>query len=248
MLSVVDIPYIVFRLLKRERNGSTVSPADLNRFLALAHAEEVATMKSLMELNQEVTDSMRTFINVEYKAATSNYVLLSELSGTYLKLLGAQRKNSARYEDCDVVTQLELQDREYNSVTAPTVNYPICYMAGGTIYFNPAPEAGANGVRISYLRQPVVPQVDAYINLQGEIVWLGVNDTVISSLIDANFLLYGWDGTALPLTDDSTDFYTSTTVEFEWPDEVNRVNILKRVLVLCGVTVPDQLAIEIARQ
>ena len=49
MLSVVDIPYIVFRLLKRERNGSTVSPADLNRFLALAHAEEVATMKSLME-------------------------------------------------------------------------------------------------------------------------------------------------------------------------------------------------------
>ena len=244
MLSVVDIPYIVFRLLKRERNGSTVSPADLNRFLALAHAEEVATMKSLMELNQEVTDSMRTFINIENKAVSENYVLLSSLSGTYLKLLGAQRKNGVRYEDCDVVTQLELQDREYNSITAPTVDYPVCYIAGSAIYFNPTPESGANGVRISYLRQPVVPQVDAYINTQGEIVWLGVNDTVISSLIEANFLLYGWDGTPLPLTDDSPDFYTSTTVEFEWPDEVNRVNILKRVLVMCGVTVPDDLAIQ----
>lgn len=241
MLSVVDIPYIVFRLLKRERNGSTVSPADLNRFLALAHAEEVATMKSLMELNQEVTDSMRTFINVEYKSATSNYVSLSSLSGTYLKLLGAQRKNGTRYEDCDVVTQLELQDREYNSITAPTVDYPICYVSGNAIYFKPTPEIGANGVRISYLRQPTVPRVDAYINIQGEIVWLGVNDTVADTLIDTNFLSYGWDGTALTIVNNT---YTSNTVEFEWPDEVNRVNILKRVLVMCGVTVPDDLAIQ----
>ena len=245
MLSVVDIPYIVFRLLKRERNGSTVSPSDLNRFIEMAHAEEVYAMKSLMEANQDVSDAMRTFINVEYQAATSGVVNLSALSGTYLKLLGAQRKNGTRSEDCDVVTQLEWQDREYNSITAPTVDYPICYVSGSTINFRPFPEAGANGVRISYLRHPLVPKVDAYINLQGEIVWLGVGSTVADSLIDTDFLSYGWDGTALTIVNNT---YTSTTVEFEWSDEMNRVNILKRVLILCGVTVPDTLAIEIARQ
>ena len=240
MLSVVDIPYIVFRLLKRERNGSTVSPSDINRFLEMAHAEEVYAMKSLMEANQDVTDGMRTFINVENQSATAGVVNLSALSGTYLKLLGAQRKNGTRSEDCDVVTQLEWQDREYNSITAPTVDYPICYVRGSTINFRPFPEDGANGVRISYLRHPLVPKVDAYINLQGEIVWLGVGSTVADSLIDTDFLSYGWDGTALTIVNNT---YTSTTVEFEWPDEMNRVNIMKRVLVMCGVSAPDQLAI-----
>ena len=241
MLSVVDIPYIVFRLLKRERNGSTVSPADLNRFLALAHAEEVATMKSLMEINKDVIDSMQAFVVREFRTVTVNALPLSSLSQTYLKMLGMQRKNGVRWEDCDEITQLEAQDREYNSITAPTANYPICYLHGNVIYINPDPESGGNSVRISYLRQPTVPQVDAYINLQGEIVWLGVNATVADTLIDTNFLSYGWDGTALTIVNNT---YTSNTVEFEWPDEVNRVNILKRVLVMCGVTVPDDLAIQ----
>lgn len=248
MLSVTDVPYIVFRVLKRERYGSTVSPSDLNRFLALAHAEEVNAMKSQMEVNRGVVDSMRTFVEREFAAAPNGYLSISSLGSTYLSFLGMQRKNGSRWEDCDELTQLEVQDREYNAITKPTVDYPVCYPHGGAIYIEPTPEAGDNAVRISYLRRPNAPRVDAYVNVQKQLVWLGVDDEVESTAIDTDFLAYGWDGVALPLSGTSPAYYESSTVEFEWPDEVNRVNILKRVLVLCGVTVPDELAIQYGAQ
>lgn len=241
MLSVRDIPLIVYRLLKKERQGSTVSISDMNRFIKLAHLQEVDAIKRQLEVTQDVTDSVRVYLNSEAKAMTAwNYLSIADLSQTYLKLLGAQRKNGVRWEECDVITQLEYQDRIGNSITQPTVDYPICYELGSVIYFLPTPEAGAS-VRVSYMSRPIVPYVDGYINLAGELVYLEESETVSTGLIDADFINYGWDGIALSVTE---GIYTSLTVEFDWPDNSNRINILKRVLIMCGVSVPDTLAIQ----
>ena len=70
---------------------------------------------------------------------------------------------------------------------------------------------------------------------------------VLADLIDSDFQLYGKDGQALTLTGSPLS-YDSTTVELDWPDESNRVNIMKRVLVMCGVSAPDQLAIQYGAQ
>ena len=95
--------------------------------------------------------------------------------------------------------------------------------------------------------QPAIPYLGYYVNLAGEEVYLDESESVDANLIDSDFQLYGKDGQALTLTGIPLS-YDSTTVEMDWPDESNRVNIMKRVLVMCGVSAPDQLAIQYGAQ
>lgn len=243
MIGVKEIRLTVNRLLKRERNGSTVSGADFNRFLSVANAEEVYAVKSLLELSQDITDSVRTYIKSVNYSPSTNYI---QLPADYLKLLSVRAKNGSRFEDVDIITQMEYSSRKHNSITQPTADYPVCYEMGNYLYFDPI-QAGTNTVVLTYMCQPVVPYLDYYINLIGQEVYLDAGDTVDADLIDSEFQLYGKDGQALTLTGIPLS-YDSTTVELDWPDESNRVNILRRVLVMCGVTVPDQLAIQYGAQ
>ena len=243
MIGVKDIRLIVNRLLKRERVGSTVSGADFNRFLAVANAEETYAVKSLLELSQDITDGIRTYIKSTNYSPSTNYI---QLPADYLKILSVRAKNGLRLEDVDVLTQMEYSYRKHNSITRPTVDYPVCYEMGDCIYFDPV-QTGTNTVVVSYMCQPAIPYLDYYVNLVGEEVYLDESETVDADLIDSDFKLYGKDGQALTLTGSPLS-YDSTTVEMDWPDESNRVNIMKRVLVMCGVSAPDQLAIQYGAQ
>lgn len=243
MIGVQDIRLTVNRLLKRERVGSTVSGADFNRFLAVANAEETYAVKSLLELSQDITDSVRTHTKSVNYSPSTNYI---QLPSDYLKILSVRAKNGSRWEDVDVITQMEYSSRKHNSITQPTVDYPTCYEMGDYLYFDPV-QTGTNTVVVSYMCQPAIPYLDYYVNLVGEEVYLAESETVDADLIDSDFQLYGKDGQALTLTGSPLSYY-STTVEMDWPDESNRVNIMKRVLVMCGVSAPDQLAIQYGAQ
>ena len=243
MIGVKDIRLTVNRLLKRERVGSTVSGADFNRFLAVANAEETYAVKSLLELSQDITDSVRTHTKSVNYSPSTNYI---QLPSDYLKILSVRAKNGSRWEDVDVITQMEYSSRKHNSITRPTVDYPVCYEMGDYLYFDPV-QTGTNTVVLTYMCQPAIPYLDYYVNLVGEEVYLAESETVDADLIDSDFQLYGKDGQALTLTGSPLS-YDSTTVEMDWPDESNRVNIMKRVLVMCGVSAPDQLAIQYGAQ
>ena len=243
MIGVSDIRLTVNRLLKKERAGSTVSGTDFNRFLAIANAEEISAVKSIVELSQDITDSIRTYVKTVNYSPSTNYI---QLPSDYLKILSVRAKNGTRYEDVDVLTQLEYTNRKHNSITQPTVDYPVCYQMGDYLYFDPI-QTGTNTVVLTYMCKPSVPVLDYYVNLSGEDVYLSAGQTVLASLIDSDFLLYGKDGQPL-VTAGSPLAYTSTTTEMDWPDESNRVNIMKRVLVMCGVATPDQLAIQYGAQ
>ena len=234
---------MVNRLLKRERVGSTVSGADFNRFLAVANAEEAYAVKSLLELSQDITDSVRTYIKSVNYSPSTNYI---QLPSDYLKILSVRAKNGSRWEDVDVLTQMEYSSRKHNSITQPTVDYPVCYEMGNYLYFDPV-QTGTNNVALTYLAMPATPYLDYYVNLVGQEVYLDESVSVDANLIDSDFKLYGKDGQSLTLTGSPLSYY-STTVEMDWPDESNRVNIMKRVLVMCGVSAPDQLAIQYGAQ
>ena len=243
MVGVKDIRLTVNRLLKRERVGSTVSGADFNRFLAVANAEETYAVKSLLELSQDITDSVRTYIKSVNYSPSTNYI---QLPSDYLKILSVRAKNGSRWEDVDVITQMEYSSRKHNSITQPTVDYPVCYEMGNYLYFDPV-QTGTNNVALTYLAMPATPYLDYYVNLVGQEVYLDESVSVDANLIDSDFKLYGKDGQSLTLTGSPLSYY-STTVEMDWPDESNRVNIMKRVLVMCGVSAPDQLAIQYGAQ
>ena len=234
---------MVNRLLKRERVGSTVSGADFNRFLAVANADEAYAVKSLLELSQDITDSVRTYIKSVNYSPSTNYI---QLPSDYLKILSVRAKNGSRLEDVDVITQMEYSSRKHNSITQPTVDYPVCYEMGNYLYFDPV-QTGTNNVALTYLSMPATPYLDYYVNLVGQEVYLDESVSVDANLIDSDFKLYGNDGQSLTLTGSPLSYY-STTVEMDWPDESNRVNIMKRVLVMCGVSAPDQLAIQYGAQ
>ena len=234
---------MVNRLLKRERVGSTVSGADFNRFLAVANADEAYAVKSLLELSQDITDSVRTYIKSVNYSPSTNYI---QLPSDYLKILSVRAKNGSRLEDVDVITQMEYSSRKHNSITQPTVDYPVCYEMGNYLYFDPV-QTGTNNVALTYLAMPATPYLDYYVNLVGQEVYLDESVSVDANLIDSDFKLYGNDGQSLTLTGSPLSYY-STTVEMDWPDESNRVNIMKRVLVMCGVSAPDQLAIQYGAQ
>ena len=234
---------MVNRLLKRERVGSTVSGADFNRFLAVANADEAYAVKSLLELSQDITDSVRTYIKSVNYSPSTNYI---QLPSDYLKILSVRAKNGSRLEDVDVITQMEYSSRKHNSITQPTVDYPVCYEMGNYLYFDPV-QTGTNNVALTYLAMPATPYLDYYVNLVGQEVYLDESVSVDANLIDSDFKLYGNDGQSLTLTGSPLSYY-STTVEMDWPDESNRVNIMKRVLVMCGVSASDQLAIQYGAQ
>ena len=230
-MKLKDMRLAVDRLLRRERQGSTISPSDFNRILELASDMEFDALRKQLEMTNDITADMRPFIvtaNVSHTAGTVN------LPSGYVKSLSLLDGT----KNIDEVTHMEYRAIKGNSIMQPTPEDPVFYVVSNQLFIDPIPTSGT--LRLVYVKRPVKPKLDYYVNLQGNIVYLEAGQQVSTTLIDANFLSYGRDGSPLPV---SGGIYTSETVELDWPDTAHN-RIFLRVLSFCGLTVPQGVSIK----
>jgi hypothetical protein len=224
MITLVDIRKLVDRLTKKEQRGNVISGEDFNTFLRISQAEHFDSIKRKAEETGDITDSLSAFI-VTYTGATtssSGLIAKSALPSAYAKILSAQRLYTTNFVRCDVATQLELEDRD-----------PIMSIEDDNFRFSPAAD---KSIKIVYLKQPTDPFLDFYIDVNDNIVYLAAADhTWVTGETDSAGVVH--------TTGDAN--YTPLTTELEWSDNSDRLAIAYKVLTKVGVTVPNNLAVEL---
>jgi len=234
MITLVDIRKLVDRLTKKEQRGNIISGEDFNTFIRIANSEHFDSEKRKADVTSDIVDSLRSFLSTYTGSATNGTVVISSSLTNYGKLLSAQRiYTGSDYVRCDIVTQLEKEERLSNSLTVATDRYPIASVEGLNINFLPA---ATKNVKIVYYKKPADPYLDWYWDVDDNINYMDVTPTGDHTLTSGQ--TYS-DGTTNLVTK------TSKTVELEWADNSDRIAIAYRVLLKVGVTIPNNLAVEL---
>jgi len=232
MIQVKTIREYIDRLTKKEQRGNILSGEDFNNYLSIAQSEYFDQEKRKAEATGDITDSLRPFIVTLNSSATSG-VLAIPTNPQYAKLLQAYRLSGSDYRKCDQITQMEKGDRLENSLTVPTAKYPTVSIEGSNFVFNPTTTAY---VKVVYLKRPTDPFLDFYYDANQSIVYM---DAGTSHTLGTDEVYR--DGT-------SSGTVNSVTVEFEWVNDSDAIAIAHNILVKLGVTIPNNLAIELGNQ
>jgi hypothetical protein len=233
-MKLLDYRLALDRLLKRERQGSTVSPSDFNRLIGIASRQEFEVLRRQYELNNDIVNDLRPFIVKQSVNCTAGVI---NIPSGYVKTASLLDSNG---NVIDEVTQMEYREIKKSSILAPTTDEKVYYTIENEIHVDPAT---SETMTMVYLREPAEPYLDYYVNTAGNIVYLGERETVDESLIDAEYKTYGKDGSPIQI---AGGVYTSQTTELEWITEGSHVRIFARLLALAGLTVPDTLSIQYA--
>jgi hypothetical protein len=235
MIALVDIRRLVDRLTKKEQRGNIINGEDFNTFLRISQAEHFDSEKRKAEATSDIIDSLSAFI-VTYTGATTGgtgLIAKSSLASPYAKLLSAQRLNTTDFVRCDIVSQLELEERLSNSLTVGTNKHPIVSIEDDNFRFSPS--ANKN-IKIIYYKQPTDPVLDWYIDVNDNIVYLAAAEV-------HTWVTGETDSVGTEHTTGETD-YTSLTTELEWSDNSDRITIAYRMLSKMGITIPNNMALE----
>lgn len=231
MVQLVDIRRLVDRLTKKEQRGNVISGDDFNTFLRISQAEHFDAQKRKAEQTGDIVDSLRAFITIVNVVTSSG---VSSIPSNYGKLISMTRMYGSDYVKCDVVTQMEKEDRLSNSLTEGTSKHPICSIDGTSFRFIPASDAY---IKYIYYKKPDDPLLDWYIDNNDEYQYLAASAVHV-------WVTGETDSSGTVHTTGDVN-YTSTTVELEWLDDYDRVAIAYRLLTKVGVTIPSNLAIEL---
>jgi len=232
MIQVATVRKYLDRLTKKEQKGNILSGEDFNTFIAISQSEHFDSQKRKAEVTGDITDSLRGFITTATLSATAG-VLAIPSSPKYAKLLQAYRLDSTTYYPCDLVSQMEKGDRLTNSLTVPTAKNPIVSIEGTNFVFSPTTNSY---VKVVYLKRPTDPFLDFYYDQYRNLVYLAQGATYTLGISE----VYR-DGT-------SSGTVTSQTVEFEWTEDDDIIAIAHNLLVKLGITIPNNLAIELGSQ
>lgn len=231
MITLTDIRRLVDRLTKKEQRGNIISGEDFNTFLRISNAEHFDAEKRKADATNDVIDSLRLFLTIVQTSASSGVTLLP---ADYGKLLSAQRLYNGDYVRCDTVSQLEKEERQTNSLTEASDKYPIASVEGIYLKFFPTTTASVTYV---YYKKPTDPFLDWYINTSDVPVYLAASATHVWATGETDS-----SGTTHTIGDPN---WSSLTTELEWADNADRIAIAYRILAKVGVTIPNNLALEL---
>lgn len=229
MVTILGVRKYIDRILKKEQRGNVLSGDDFNIFINLAQSEHFDGEKRKAEITSDIIDSLEPFIKTETGVTGSpsagDYILPTD----YEKLLGTKRLYNGAYVGCDMVSQLEKDERDDNSLTIPTDKKPVVSIEGGYLRFIPTTNAY---IKITYYRKPEELFLDWYWDANDQIIYLDEGETYTLKT-DERYS----DGT-------TSGTKSSKTIDFEWINDSDRIAIAHRVLMKLGITLPNDLAMQ----
>lgn len=219
-------------ILRKEKEGSAVSPARFTLMLIAAMWEKINFEFSQFELSQIVTDTLKALKTTETIAITAGGDFdLTTLTDDYLHPTTLTYTDTgARIRSIDILTDAEWADRQSDSLITPTATFPIAKIVGDTIFFDPLVSVNAE---FTFLKKPTEPFFDYYWDANDDIIYMPEGS---SHTLGAGEMYR--DGTTVGLVN-------SISVELPFPDQ-EKIDVAYKILSKLGVPIQETMAAQYA--
>lgn len=215
-------------ILRKEKNGSAVSPERFTLMLVSSMWEKVNYEFSRFEMAQVITDTIKSLKVIETIAVTAGGDFdITTLGDDYLHPTTLTYVDTGtRTRQIDIVTDAEWAEYTSNSLLAPDLLFPIAKIVDETIYFTPIVSVNAE---FTYLKKPTEPFYDYYWDVNDDVIYMspGTNHTLVAGEMYR-------DGTTVGLV-------ASISVELPFPDQ-ERIDVAYKILQKFGIPVQENTA------
>ncbi len=221
-------------IARKDSRGRAYSIGQFNRALLFATHEYFAKQYEKFELTQNITDSLVPFVRRASLVVSGGRV---NLPADYYHLVGEPTGAIGGANVVfDMVTELEYADRVIDQILFPTDSLPLVLenWASSTsspiLYLYPS-SASISTLDITYLKSPVIPFLDYYVDSSNVVHYLAEGETHTAAT-----------GDTFPVGADPSvgNTYISSTLEMEWRNQ-DRPAILYLLLQHFGITVSDEM-------
>lgn len=211
-------------LLRKEKEGNTITPADFSKLLDFYSLQKANSDYSYFEQSRVVTDSIRSLMKNTAVAITAGVGDFIDVASDYWHNIGATTSTA----NIEMLTSFQYDDYKYSDLLQPTTDYPAAKISGDNIYVLPVTITTIN---FNYLKEPNTPFYDYYIDVNDNYVYMPPSTS--------HLLVVGEeyrDGTTVGTVN-------SISVEMSYPDS-ERVQVVYMLLAGLGIVLDEQMAIE----
>lgn len=234
----------VLDLVRKEKDGNTISIPRFNRYLYSCMLEFMEDEYQKWQQTQEVTDTLTRILNVGsiLLDVVGQGTLSVASPNKYWHAIDSYLTASSAIEPrvkIDLVTKYEFYDRISSNLLFPTLKYPIATITGmpteQLTTFKVIPYASTE-IDVEYFYIPEQPFYDYYIDVNDNIIYLpeGTVHVWATGEVDS-------DGNTRTAGDPN---YVSKSVELVFSDE-DKMQIAYRILVKLGVNVKNSEAAQL---
>lgn len=231
-------------ILRKEKNGSAISPERFTLMLISSMWEKVNYEFSRFEITQVVTDTIKSLKVPEETIAisASGTFDLTTLAEDYLHPTTLTYVDtSTRTRQIDICTDAEWAEYTSNSLLAPDLLFPIAKIAGDTLFTTPIVSVNAE---LTYLKKPTEPFYDYYIDANDEIVYLQEGQ-VYTLLANESYTEkespYATFGVGDTIGVKPAQDANNMSVELPFPDQ-ERIDVAYKILQKLGIPVQENMA------
>lgn len=239
MISASTVYETLLDLIRADKRGLSLSIDEYNRMSSVINQKLFALKYKDFETTTDNIGALAGF-----KVLDASIALVGaecSLPALYYEMIGKPRitDSGGTVRRCDLVSQLELDERTDDNLTQPSQTYPV-YTIGeldgsDNLILHVYPTTITGNVIINYLREPQTPYLDYYIN----------DTTLVRTFLDEAEVVvipvgstYS-DGTA----GDGATPVTSDSMDWEWSDS-ELAEILSMFCSMLGITYPDQVLLQ----
>jgi hypothetical protein len=232
MLLCSDVYNALVDILRADGRGLAISPDEFTRIARLVNQQLYDKFYAEFEKNTANIDVLAGFKTIG--ASVALVAGVGSLPSDYRELIGKPLTNTGKY--VDLVSSLELAEREDDYLTQPTTDYPCAILGdtdgSGDIQIRVFPvDATITSVTVDYLRETSTPYLDWYVNNTTQVVTFMAADTAVSVPSGSTYR----DGTA-----GGGAAINSLTENFEWGDAEFPL-IISMFCTHLGVAYPDTM-------
>lgn len=215
-------------IIRKEKEGQTISPAQFSELLLMCSWEKANADFSYFEQNQVITDSLRlleTESNITITAGTGD---ISSLTDYWHAINANHAQGTKALTPIDIVTDVEYSEYAFSDLVQPTLEYPVLTISADSLLVLPTT---ITSIGFRYLKKPDNPFFDYYFDVNDNIQYLTPGQMYILQPGEEYR-----DGT-------TSGTVTSISVELSFP-EGERVSVLYMILEKLGVALNEQDALQ----
>lgn len=232
-----DLLNIVNFAIRQENKGNPITRNNFTTLLDSKGFEYFEMMYDEYEKTQELTDSLRRFKETKQGGDLTFTGNTINIPATYAhKGFLYYKKDGTTIKPVYIVDDDRFMMLQDSYIDAPSEDYPIARFITDYIEYLPT-TLNKSYFTFSYLRYPVAPKYDYYIDANGVTHYLaaGATHTWASGETDSSGVVH------------TTGTYTSLTVELDFNEE-DKLKIVDKIIQAVSVPVNDGTAYQYAEQ
>lgn len=238
MIPVEDVYNSLLTILREDKRGLAVSPDEYNRLAKIVNERIYKKKVEEFEGSIDNIDTLAGFKVIDDTETLAGSTIT--LPSDYYQMIGKPRivNNSSETRRLDLVSQLELDEREEDYLTKPSETYPVYTLAeldGTDVIMHVYPTTITGDVTFSYLKEATVPFYDYY--LANATLVVTYMDTATAPALSSSYTYR--DGTI----GDGVTTFTSLSADWDWGEDEMEL-ILSMFCQLLGIAYPEQFLLE----